>query len=87
MDGEEIMLFHNDDQAYDEWVAQHEGYVLTTPRSGEYMLHDSKCFHLGRSKAAPRLTRKPRRCARHQETLVAWAQRAGSKPQLCPTCR
>jgi hypothetical protein len=48
MDGEEPRVFHNDDQAYEGWVAQHEGYVLTAPRRGEYMLHDSKCPHLSR---------------------------------------
>ena len=42
MDGEEIRLFHNDDEGYEEWVPQHEGYILTAPRRGEYMPHDSK---------------------------------------------
>jgi hypothetical protein len=88
MDGEEIRLFHNDDQAYEEWVAEHDGYVLTAPRRGEYMLHDSKCSHLGKDKVALRLTRKPRRWARQQGTLVAWTEQAiGTKPLLCQTCR
>jgi hypothetical protein len=88
MDSKGIRVFHNDDQAYDEWVAQHEGYILTAPRPGEYMLHDSKCPHLGRDRVARRLTRKPRRWASQQGTLVAWTEQAiGSKPLLCQTCR
>ena len=87
MGGEEIRLFHNDDQDYEEWVARHEGYVLTAPRRGEYMLHDSKCSHLAKDKVALRLTRKPRRWARHQGALVAWTEQAtGTKPLLCQTC-
>ena len=40
---------HGDDAAYEEWVGQHGGYVLTqrSSRSGEFMLHDSECLHLG----------------------------------------
>jgi hypothetical protein len=89
MDGEEPRVFHNDDQAYEGWVAQHGGYVLTAPRRGEYMLHDSKCPHLGRDgDAALNLTRKPRRWARQQATLVAWTRRAvGTEPLSCRTCR
>jgi hypothetical protein len=88
MDSEEIRVFHNDDHAYDEWVTQHEGYVLTAPRSGEYMLHDSKCPHLGRDRVARRLTHKPRRWARQPGILIAWTEQAtGAKPLVCQTCR
>ena len=87
MDGEKVKLFLNEDEAYEEWVAQHEGFVLTAPRRGEYMLHDSKCSHLGRDNPALRLTRKPRRWARQKEILVAWTEQAiGSKPLLCQSC-
>ena len=27
--GEEITVFHDDDEAYEDWVARHGGYVLT----------------------------------------------------------
>jgi hypothetical protein len=38
--------------------------------------------------AALKLTRKPRRWARQQATLVAWTRRAvGTKPLSCRTCR
>ncbi len=87
MDSEEIRIFHHDDQAYEEWVAQHGGYVLTKRSGGEYMLHDSECTHLGKDKAALRLTRKPRRWAARRGTLVAWTeQETGLKPQPCGTC-
>ena len=88
MRGEEVRLFHNDDEAYEDWVVQHEGYVLTAPRQGEYMLHDSKCSHLGRDDVALRLTRKPRRWAAQTGTLVAWTEQAtGAKPLFCQSCR
>jgi len=87
MDREKIMLFHNEDEAYEEWLTQHEGFVLTVPRRGEYMLHVSKCSHLGKDKVALRLTRRPRRWAGNKETLVAWTEQAtGSKPLLCQSC-
>jgi len=88
MDDDGVRCFYKDDLAYDQWVAEHAGYVLTRPRRGEYMLHDSKCLHLGRDKVAVRLTDKPRRWARQPGTLVAWAkQETGAEPLLCRTCR
>lgn len=88
MDGEEIRVFHNNDQAYEEWVALQGGYVLTVRPQGEYMLHDSTCLHLGQFRIARTLTRKPRRWARQQRTLAAWTeQETGAKPLLCRTCR
>ena len=63
MGSSEIKIFHNDDPGYDQWVAQHGGYVLTAPRRAEYMLCEPKCPHLGRDQVAWRLTRKPRRQA------------------------
>jgi hypothetical protein len=41
MDEAGVRCFYKDDLAYDQWIAQHAGYVLTQPRRGEYMLHDS----------------------------------------------
>jgi hypothetical protein len=88
MDGEEIRVFHYDDQAYEQCVARHGGYVLTVQPRGEYMLHDSTCLHLGQFRIARTLTRKPRRWASQQRTLVAWTeQETGAKPLLCRTCR
>ena len=52
MDGQEPMLFHNDDHAYEEQVAQQGGYVLTRPHRDQYRLHDASCIHLGRDKRA-----------------------------------
>ncbi len=49
MDDEGTKVFHNDDQAYEQWVAQHGGFVLTAPRKGEHMLHNAACTHLGKS--------------------------------------
>jgi hypothetical protein len=85
---DEIKLFHHDDRGYDEWITQHEGYVLTASDRGEYMLHTSDCFHLGRDKRARILTRKPRRWAKQEAPLIAWSeQKTGTAPLQCQSCR
>jgi hypothetical protein len=88
VDGEEIKVFHNDDQGYEDWVARHGGYVLTErARKGEYMLHDAECAHLGRDTTELRLTIKPRRWAKRSSILVAWTtQSTGAKPLFCQSC-
>ena len=87
MDDEGTKVFHNDDRAYEQWVAQHGGFVLTAPRKGEYMLHEAACTHLGTRDPRRRLTRKPRRWGERQETLVAWTEQAiGAKLILCQSC-
>lgn len=88
MNSAEIRCFHNDDHAYEVWVGQHVGYVLTRRnRRGEYMLHKSECTHLRTDNVDLKLTRKPRRWARQQGSLVAWAEQAvGARPLLCQSC-
>ena len=88
MNGVEIKCFHNDDQAYKDWMVQHVGYVLTKrSRRAEYMLHKSDCTHLRTDNVDLKLTRKPRRWARQQGSLAAWAEQAtGAKPLLCQSC-
>jgi hypothetical protein len=88
VNSEEIRYFRNDDEAYKDWVAAHVGYVLTKrSRKGEYMLHKSECTHLRTDNVDLKLTRKPRRWARQQGSLVAWAEQAvGVKPLLCQSC-
>jgi hypothetical protein len=78
-----------DDAAYEEWVGQHGGYVLTqrSSRGGEFMLHDSDCLHLELTSGSFRLTARPRRWAKTRQPLVEWAtEHNGSKPLLCQTC-
>lgn len=77
-----------EDAAYEEWVGRHGGYVLIerSGKSGEYMLHDSECPHLGLVPGTFSLTRRPRRWARTRGALVDWAEQNGAKPQLCQTC-
>ena len=88
MSDAEIRLFHEDDQAYKEWVAGHGGFILTTPRKGEYMLHAASCTHLRSKDPRRRLTRKPRRWSQHQRPLVTWAElETGVGPPLCSSCR
>lgn len=85
MNSQEVMEFRNDDQAYKDWVARHEGYVLTQRgRRDEYMLHKSECTHLHTDNLNLRLTRRPRRWAGQQGILMAWTEQAtGAKPLLC----
>jgi hypothetical protein len=83
----QIRLFHNDDQAYDDWMAQHEGYVLTNPRRGEYWLHDSECAALGNFRDRRSMTRKPRRWANQRRTLMEWTEReTGAGAHICTRC-
>jgi len=88
MNSEQVRVFSNDDQAYKDWVARHEGYVLTQRgRRGEYMLHKSECTHLRTENLALKLTRKPRRWAGQERLLVAWTEQAtGGGPLLCQSC-
>jgi hypothetical protein len=88
VNSEDIKYFHNDDQAYKDWLAQHGGYVLTKrSRRGEYMLHRSECTHLRTDNVDLKLTRKPRRWSSRQRILVAWAEQAtGTKPPLYKSC-
>jgi hypothetical protein len=89
MDGEDIKVFHNDDQAYEDWVARHGGSVLTArARKSEYMLRDAECGHLGRDNDSElRLTFKPRRWAKRSSSVVAWTMEATSaKPLFCQSC-
>lgn len=51
------------------------------------MLHKSECTHLRTDNVDLKLTRKPRRWARQQGSLVAWAEQAvGARPLLCQSC-
>ena len=86
MAAEDTIVFHNDDDGYEDWGRRHNGYVLTIRSTGGYMLHDCECTHLGKDTDELRITKKPRRCGSRQD-LVAWTeQETGSKPQFCQTC-
>ena len=77
---EDTIVFHDDDDGYEDWVRRHNGYVLTTRAKGSYMLHDCECLHLGKDAVHQELTKKPRRCGNKQD-LVAWTQQAtGTDP-------
>lgn len=82
----EIRTFHDDDEAYEEWVRSNSGYVLTERPRGEHMLHHSECTHLT-GDGTIRLTRRPRRCAKSRQALVAWAVEVTGRPPLrCQSC-
>ena len=85
---EDIKVFHDDDAGYEDWVAQHGGYVLTeSPRAPSYMLHDSDCRSLTRDPPSIRLTEKPRRWAARRQTLTEWTEHeTGNRPLLCSWC-
>jgi hypothetical protein len=83
----EIRVFHNDDAAYERFVEQFGGYVLTERQSGGYMLHEAECGHLGRDgDVTLSLTKRPRRWARNKRLLIDWAAEQGDRPQLCQSC-
>jgi hypothetical protein len=85
---DEIRIFHNDDDGYEDWVTRHGGYVLTvSPGKPGYMLHDSECMHLARDSTDMHLTRKPRTWARYRRDLVEWTEaEVGERPKLCRSC-
>lgn len=87
IEGEEIKAFHDNDEAYEQWTAQHGGFVLTTPRMGQHMLHVAQCSHLGKETPDLSLTRRPRWWCQRQEPLVAWTEAAtGTAPLRCQSC-
>ena len=83
-----MKVFHNDDDAYEQWVGRMGGYVLTVSSgSPSYMLHDSDCIHLQTGGMDIGLTKKPRRWAQYRRDLVEWVeQETTQKPKLCRTC-
>lgn len=84
---DEIVTFHDDDIAYEDWVSVNPGYVLTERKSGGYMTHDSSCSHLGRESDNVRVTERPRRWARDKRHLTEWATAfGGSSPSECQDC-
>lgn len=84
----EIATFAEDDAGYEAWTSKNGGYVLTSPRSGVFMLHDCDCIHLQRDgDITLTLTKKPRLCSRSRRALATWAEgEAGQKPLLCQSC-
>lgn len=88
MSDAQIIVFHDDDAGYEEWVSRHGGYVLTRRREAAYMLHHADCVHLGRDgDLSLKLTKRPRRWARERQPLIEWTQvETGSDPLRCQSC-
>jgi hypothetical protein len=85
---DDIKLFHNQDAEYEDWVAQHGGYVLTDYSRGPgFSLHTADCYHLGPYMDESKTTKKPRRWAASAHPLREWAQQqTGERPTDCPAC-
>jgi hypothetical protein len=84
---DDIKIFHRDDEAYEAWIANRGGYVLTTRSKRGYMLHHAECGHLGHDGLSIRLTEKPRRWAARRQTLADWAlSQTGERPAYCSSC-
>jgi hypothetical protein len=75
-----------DDAAYQAWIDDHGGYVLSQ-RSDGFMLHQASCSHLGLTPGQWSLTTRPRRWAQTRQLLIQWTEdQAGRKPLLCQSC-
>jgi len=85
---DEIREFgRGDDDAYEEWVRQHRGYVLVKRGPDDYMLHHAECTHLDLTTGQFSLTQRPRRVSERARTLFDWAQEeTGKKPARCSSC-
>ena len=90
MTEDEIKLFHNQDDEYNQWVGSHGGYVLTPKtRGGGFSLHAADCYHLGPyRKPGAMTTRKPRRWAASAHSLRKWVREegGGEEPWECLAC-
>lgn len=84
----EVVTFADDDAGYEAWIDRNGGYVLRSPRTNAFILHDSECRHLQRDGDVTLvLTRQPRHCSRSRQALAAWAKsQTGEAPLLCRSC-
>ena len=84
----EIRTFaEGEDAAYEDWIGQHGGWVLTerSGKSRKFMLHDPDCSHLSLGPNF-KLTNRPRRWALRRQALVEWAENSGVTVQVCQDC-
>ena len=86
-----MITFENEDSHYEQFVSANEGFVLIESPflgKGQWMLHRSHCYHLGREKAENRLTERARRWASSSDEFSVWMKRQGfGEWQRCLHCR
>lgn len=82
-----MKTFHNDDPGYEAWIAGRDGYVLTRPRAGHYMMHTRRCAALLNFRNPQSMTRKPRRWSESFGELQTWANdQPGYVLDMCLRC-
>ena len=85
--GAEIREFaRGDEEAFEDWVARHGGYVIAQRKDG-FMLHEASCGHLGLIPGKFSLTTRPRRWSQTEKPLVDWTEKnTGKAPLRCRSC-
>jgi hypothetical protein len=88
-----VQRFHQDDDAYERWLEEHDGFVLNSypsPSPSYLKLHSSRCSHIDitRGRAGRRWTYDYIKvCSDDLDSLQKWAQgETGVAADLCPTC-
>ena len=84
-----VLIFKNDDAAYEAWYDAHHGSYAVNIHPGGTMLHRIPCSHIGRESTRPEhlLTANRKVCSESQEALLELAPEFGWHLEQCMSCK